>query len=841
MSSVDSAVFQRVQHYAAYHDFDTAIFIAEQLFAAFKQKQQKQQQQTQQTQLSAILSSYLPAAFQPHSTETPALLHPLVILLAQCYINSGPSDLPRAYHLLSSTLTSLCPTQPTLPLTDCEPQHRYLLALVCSRTEQLQEAELCLLPLLSHPSFSSLPTAACCLSLLGAVCQRTGRVDESIDYHSRALELDGLLWSSYAALCQLGVNVEVGGLFSVDVSADSRPALVTSLLPSHCLHSSTATTSSQSAAVHTPLPSLHAATVFHTDQHSQLTTSTPASAAITPRPKQPPTSSSSSHIRTPSSSSQKASHKRPTTATTATTTPLAAGQQRLTFHSTKLKKDTTAINNSKGPPVKPHKPATARSELTELASGGRGVLHSRTKSWSSVTPLTGVVRKRLDEVVEMEAADTAGGGGTSSGGLAEEGAENEWKEDRAAVTDPVEAPVQQSDDEASGDELRRQDVLVRRSAANYTSHFRTLASAHSALLLCHPRVCIRLLTSLPFDYAHTPFALSSLARAHFDLVDYPTALRYWQQLRTLHPHHLYTVDLYSTALWQCKRDTLLASLAHSLTPHHSTHPVTAIVLGNTFSLQREHDTALRFFRRAVQLDGRYAYGWVLIGHECVVLEEWERAIEAYRRAIGEDGRMYGGWYGLGQVYYQQEKWQTALYHFNRALTLNSQSPLLRVYVAMTHVQLQQLDDALTVLLDLDSVQQAEDDMAAAALPNPTHPTAGHRTPHTVHPQVQYQLANIYVLREEWQAALAACERLLSVVWREASVYVLMGRVYRALGEVEAAMRCWVMAMELDVKDSNGVKGMMEAMCKREARRKNAVSRGEQLVEEVEEQEMDVGY
>ena len=838
MSSVDSALFQRVQHYAAYHDFDTAIFIAEQLFATFKQ-----QQQPQQTPLSANLSSYLPStsAFQP--AVTPALLHPLVILLGQCYINYGSSELPRAYHLLSSTLAALCPTRAS-PLSECEPQHRYLLAFVCSRIDKLQEAELCLLPLLSQPSFSSLPIAASCLSLLGVVCQQTGRVDEAIRYHTRALELDGLLWSSYTALGQLGVKADANNLFTVEVPNGNQSPLASSFAPPLYFHPSSAAGNNHPSAIHTPLP---LATATDADPAIHLTASTlqftPASAANTPRPKQP----SASHTRAPSStsSSLKGSSKRATAATPATITPLSTGQQRLTFQATKPRRDNSAATK----PVKPYRAAVGGARAESMEASGRAVPHSRTKSWSSVTPLTGMVRKRLDEVADMEAADSGGGSG-----LAEDSAESEQKDDRAAAMDmgdataaaglstspPVPSP-QLSDDDA-GDGSRPQDDITRRSASTFTTLFRTLASAQSALSLCHPRTCIRLLSTLSFEHAHTPLALSSLARAHFDLVDYPTALRYWQQLRTLHPHHLTTLDLYSTALWQCKRDTLLASLAHSLTPHHATHPTTAVVLGNTFSLQREHDTALRFFRRAVQLDPHYAYGWVLIGHECVALEEWDRAVEAYRRAIGEDARMYGGWYGLGQVYYQQEKLQSALYHFNRALSINNQSPLLRVYAAMTYVQLDRLDEALAVLQTLDVVQQLEDEQAAVAVAGLLPPAASEQhTPHPVHPQVQYQLANIHVLREDWQAALQACERLEAVVWREASVYVLMGRVYRALGDVDAAMRCWVLALELDVKDSNGVKGMMEAMCKREAKRKTAAAKGEQLVEEIEEQEMDVGY
>ena len=41
----------------------------------------------------------------------------------------------------------------------------------------------------------------------------------------------------------------------------------------------------------------------------------------------------------------------------------------------------------------------------------------------------------------------------------------------------------------------------------------------------------------------------------------------------------------------------------------------------------------RFFQRAVQVDGRFAYAHTLLGHEYVLVEELEKALSCFRTAL----------------------------------------------------------------------------------------------------------------------------------------------------------------------------------------------------------------
>lgn len=42
-------------------------------------------------------------------------------------------------------------------------------------------------------------------------------------------------------------------------------------------------------------------------------------------------------------------------------------------------------------------------------------------------------------------------------------------------------------------------------------------------------------------------------------------------------------------------------------------------MGNCYSLQKDHETALKNFQRAVQLNPRFAYAHTLCGHEYALL------------------------------------------------------------------------------------------------------------------------------------------------------------------------------------------------------------------------------
>jgi anaphase-promoting complex subunit 3 len=136
-------------------------------------------------------------------------------------------------------------------------------------------------------------------------------------------------------------------------------------------------------------------------------------------------------------------------------------------------------------------------------------------------------------------------------------------------------------------------------------------------------------------------------------------------------------------------------------------PESWCVVGNSFSLRREHETAVKFFERALQLDRSFAYAHTLCGHEYVCNEDLEKAIQSFREAIYHDDRHYNAWYGLGKcllccwpmsllipnfppstcmsvgtIYFRQERFELSEYHFKRAIEINPNSSVLRCHLGL---------------------------------------------------------------------------------------------------------------------------------------------------------------
>ena len=214
---MEAQLYARVQHYAAHYDYDSAVFIAEQLLAACRTRHQAQtgsgaQQQSDIAQLAASLLHSAAPSSAPSLASSPSssFLHSVVLLLAQCYYDSGTAGVAKAYHLLLSTLPSF---SAPLCASDAEHQHRYLLSLAAFDLQQLQEAERLLLPLLSLPDLGSAASSPSVYNLLATICLRTGRKDEAVRYHRLALRLDPFLFSSFSALANLGVELDTEQLF----------------------------------------------------------------------------------------------------------------------------------------------------------------------------------------------------------------------------------------------------------------------------------------------------------------------------------------------------------------------------------------------------------------------------------------------------------------------------------------------------------------------------------------------------------------------------------------------------------------------------------------------------
>ena len=89
------------------------------------------------------------------------------------------------------------------------------------------------------------------------------------------------------------------------------------------------------------------------------------------------------------------------------------------------------------------------------------------------------------------------------------------------------------------------------------------------------------------------------------------------------PYRLEGLEYFSTCLWHLKRQVELCFLSNFCLEKSLFAPETWCVVGNCYSLQKEHETALRFFNRAIQLNNNFAYAHTLCGHEYVSNEDFD--------------------------------------------------------------------------------------------------------------------------------------------------------------------------------------------------------------------------
>jgi anaphase-promoting complex subunit 3 len=265
-----------------------------------------------------------------------------------------------------------------------------------------------------------------------------------------------------------------------------------------------------------------------------------------------------------------------------------------------------------------------------------------------------------------------------------------------------------------------------------------------------------------------------MGRAYYEQAAYAEAEKYYKRLRQLAPTRFEDMEIFSTILWHLKRETDLAFLAHELIEASWRSPQAWCALGNSWSLARDHEQALRSFKRATQLDPKFAYAFTLQGHEHVANEEYEKAQICYRAGMSADKRHYNAWYGVGRVYDKLGNYDKAFAHFTAASQINPTNAVLICCIGTVLEKQKQPKEALIYY-----------SRATELAPQST--------------LTRYKLARTLMALGDLKQALAQLEVLKSLAPDEAMVHFLLGRLYKSLREKGLAVRHFTVALNLDPK------------------------------------------
>ncbi|CAL8288681.1 unnamed protein product [Boreogadus saida] len=753
---VQAAVWQALNHYA-YMD---AVFLAERLYA------------------------------EVGSEEA-------LYLLATCYFRSGKAY--KAYRLLK---THTCST----------PQCRYLLAKCCVDLSKLAEGEQVLTGgvLNKQKSQDDIITefgdsASFTLSLLGHIYCKTDRVAKGSECFQKSLNLNPFLWSPFQSLCHLGEKLDPDQVFrlsSLHIPVAPPPPISPAQNPSHRL---------DTALMETPQDTLELNRLNLESSNGKLTSDSTVSYIDSSLISPDPCSLLANTVSMGSTGSLLGKPSKPKSGRSLLGGPAALSPLTPSF-------GILALDPSPGDPgylqnysgsldaqqTAPSKKSVSRIGPSKSVFGqsgnGREVLpipfsqsqgsapHSSTSpqvlSPTLVAPPN--IQPRRSTRLFTSASSTAKENSKKLKMKFPTKIPNRKTKCKAAKT--ANSNLNESLDILKLDSSMNdskglstpgyQSITLQRAATDMVLYMlRELGRGYQALCCYNCQEAISILSSVPAHHYNTGWVLTHIGRAYFELAEYTQAERVFSEVRRIEAYRVEGMEIYSTTLWHLQKDVALSALSKDLTDMDRLCPQAWCVAGNCFSLQQEHDIAIKFFQRAIQVDPGFAYAYTLLGHEFALTEELDRALACFRNAIRVNNRHYNAWYGLGMIYYKQEKFSLAEIHFKKALSINPQSSVMLCHIGVVQHALKKSDSALETLNRAIGI-------------DPKNPLC------------KFHRASILFANDKYKAALQELEELKQIVPKESLVYFLIGKVYKKLGQTHLALMNFSWAMDLDPKGAN---------------------------------------
>ena len=291
---------------------------------------------------------------------------------------------------------------------------------------------------------------------------------------------------------------------------------------------------------------------------------------------------------------------------------------------------------------------------------------------------------------------------------------------------------------------------------------------------------------LPESQMNSAWALCQIGRCYFEKYDFASAIEYFSRAFTHEPYRIEDSDFYSSCLWYEKKHSELLHVVHNSLKNFYYAPQTWVVAGNFYSLQKERETAIKLFNRAIQLNPYYTYAYSLCGHEYLANEDFDQAKSNYEAARNIDPRQYTALWGLGSMYFKQEKFTQSLQCYKEARTINPNSSILLTYLGVNYKSLNNFPEAISCF-------------EAAIKLDKKNPL----------PKFQLGILLSYMNRD--REALKYLEALCQENSKESHLYIQIGKIYAKIGQSEKALKCYNDAQELNPKNQNEIKNLIEQL------------------------------
>ncbi|XP_028036484.1 cell division cycle protein 27 homolog [Bombyx mandarina] len=644
-------------------------------------------------------------------------------LLGTCYYRSGRIN--EAHHLLQNKTLAL-------------PQARFLLAKCSADLKSYKDAEIALgsnLDIIASEFGEQAPYA---LQLLAKVYISTGRRNEAAEAHRKALSLNPFMWKSFAQLCNMGEKVDPQQVFQINNSEFTFG--VTTLVN---LVSNSENISFVNCNIH---------------NNSSMNTN------VTPN-------------------------------NVATRTPMAMSTSITPETQAPMKRMHSVFSGMAPIPFSPSFGMLTMEESPVLYTPTLTDSNEQKAIPKIVNSLRAQMGQLKDAVFSPAPRCTLGPAPRRSSRLfSNNNSSYSVKENNKSPSRKFAAPKSPSrkNKQRTAKNIKSNTIDSNKSIETVTptippknsngvallSLMKEIGEAYKYLAFLDCKNAIKSFQELPPKQLASPWVQTMIARSHYELAQYEAAAKIFSEIRKQYPSRTEGMEIYSTCLWHLQREAQLSALAQELVELNRTNPIAWLVAGNCFSLHKERETALKFFRRAVQLNPDAAYAHALLGHEYAVAEETDKALASFRLAVSIDPRNYVAWFGIATVYARQERWKASEVHIRRALSIHPLSGVLRCQLGLAQSALGKMERALSTL------------EKAVALD-------------TENPLCRFHRASVLLRAGRPQDALADLHHLKDIAPRESLVYYLLGKVHNKLGNAHLALMHFSWATDLDPKGTGG--------------------------------------
>ncbi|KAE9612596.1 putative tetratricopeptide-like helical domain-containing protein [Lupinus albus] len=703
-------------------------------------------------------------------------------LLAGCYLQSNQPY--AAYNVLKGTQVD---------------QSRYLFAISCFQMDLLSEAEAALCP-----ANAEVPNGAAGHYLLGLIYRYTDKRESAIRHFKQALFMDPLMWVAYEELCILGAAEEATAVYgeaaalciknqyincTTSPSPNSSAEDCNVVAARHCESEDVSSRQLRHMQGLKDIAGNHHGASMFGGAGVQLINSGPSNISFYDTPSPMVTQMSSVAppplCRNVLPNGPNLGTLNADSAPKSTVNSTIQAPRRKFVDEGKLRKISGRLFSDSAPRRSSRLSSEASVNANANVVSGNGT--SNTFKYLGGSKLNPMAFRAM----------TARKGQSWANENIDEGIRNDILDDsRSNVTSPTSCSslgIEAKSYEPEAANFTVGGLVISGSevvsgALEILTLLRVLGDGYRLACLYRCQDALDTYLKLPHNHYNTGWVLSQVGKAYFELVDYSDAERAFSLARQITPYCLEGMDIYSTALYHLQEDMKLSYLAQELISTDRLAPQSWCAMGNCYSLQKDHETALKNFQRAVQLNPRFAYAHTLCGHEYVALEDFENGIKCYQSALRFDTRHYNAWYGLGMIYLRQEKFQFSEHHFRMAFQINPRSSVILSYLGTALHASQRSEEALVI-------------MQKAILADKKSPLP------------LYQKANILVSMEKFEEALEVLEELKESSPCESSVYALMGNIFKRRNLHDKAMLHYGIALNLkpSATDAATIKAAIEKL------------------------------